>query len=262
MSPTDDDPSIGDAAESDTAITVLLDATLDADDPTSIRLLTDGDIEVHGRMPWSSNGTFLVSVSDATNRVQAIYKPESGERPLWDFPAGLWRRELATYLLARSLEWPVVPPTVERDGPMGIGSLQFFVSAHFEQHYFTVSERDEHRHALQQICVLDVLSNNTDRKGGHVLVGRDDRLWAIDHGLNFHAEFKLRTVMWDFAGEPIPTDIVESVGAFLDAGVPDDLVDLLAPDEVGALVQRARGVVSSGRFPTDPTGRRYPWPLV
>lgn len=259
-----DDPDDGDD-EDGTAqrLEDVLDATLTPDDPAVVPLLCAGAIEVHGRMPWSSNGTFLVSVDDGTRRVQAIYKPERTERPLWDFPSGLWRREVATYLLAEHLGWHVVPPTVVRpDGPLGIGSLQCYVPSEYSEHYFTLREEPTHRRALEQLCVLDLVSNNTDRKGGHVLLGHDGRIWGIDHGLSFHEEFKLRTVLWDFAGEPIPGDLVEALVDLLDLGLPGQVCELLAPEEVDAVLDRTRSVVARGVFPTDPTGRRYPWPLV
>jgi hypothetical protein len=245
----------------------LLDATLPPDDPRVPTVLACGDVELHGRMPWSSNGTFLVSVEaevDGTiQRVQAIYKPERGERPLWDFPPGLWRREVATYRLAEHLGWHVVPPTVVRtDGPLDVGSLQCFVPSEYSEHYFTLRDDPTHRPALEQLCVLDVVSNNTDRKGGHVLLGRDGGIWGIDHGLSFHEEFKLRTVLWDFSGDPLPRSLVEDVVRLIDEGVPASVAELLEPAEVEAVLMRSRALVASGRFPTDPTGRRYPWPLV
>jgi uncharacterized repeat protein (TIGR03843 family) len=246
-----------------TGIDELLDSTVSVDDPAAVDLLRSGEIEVVGRMPWSSNQTFLVNVADDVDHTQAIYKPEAGERPLWDFPPGLWRREVATWELARTLGWPVVPPTVARDdAPFGPGSLQFLVPADYRAHYFTLREIDGHRRALEQLCVLDLVANNTDRKGGHVLAALDGSIWGIDHGLNFHAEFKLRTVIWDFAGDPLPTVLVESVCAMVERGPDAPWATWLDRDERAATLERARSVVSSGRFPRDPTGRRHPWPLV
>lgn len=238
-------------------------------DPAS---LAEGDIEILGRMPYSSNGTFLVSicgVSSDHGPVQAIYKPARGERPLWDFPSGLYQREVGAYLLGRALGWEVVPPTVMRDGPLGIGSVQAFVDADFEQHYFTLLEDEGHHDALRRLCVFDLLANSTDRKGGHVLVDRDHHLWAIDNGLSFHAEFKLRTVIWDFAEEPIPRPLVDDVCGLLDGGADGQRADalteldaLLDPFERDALRARARAIVADGIFPGDPTGRRWPWPVI
>jgi uncharacterized repeat protein (TIGR03843 family) len=247
-----------------TSLDELLDSTLDVEDPAVLPLLTNGEIELVGRMPWSSNQTFLVNVRDERHHGQAVYKPQRGERPLWDFPPGLWRREVATYLLARRLGWCVVPPTVARtaDVPFGEGSLQFLVIADYAQHYFTLRDDPGHRRSLEQLCVLDLLANNTDRKGGHVLVDERGRIWGVDHGLNFAAEFKLRTVMWDFAGDPVPASLADDVVRLIDEGIDEELAALLDPFERDALLTRARAVVSSGRFPHDPTGRRHPWPLV
>jgi uncharacterized repeat protein (TIGR03843 family) len=242
----------------------LLDATVHTTDPGCAELLRSGTVEVHGRMPWSSNATYLVSVDDGTGgRIQAIYKPESGERPLWDFPTGLWRREVAFCDLARTVGWDVVPVTISRtDAPLGIGSLQAFVPSRFEEHYFTFRDRPELTHQIQQICLLDLLANNTDRKGGHVLLDHHDRLWAIDHGVAFSAEFKLRTVLWDYAQQPIPADLAADIAALIDRGLPDSFDELLSSPEREAVLDRARTVLTNGRFPSDPTGRRYPWPLV
>jgi uncharacterized repeat protein (TIGR03843 family) len=260
------DPELDDLDDDEpdgTSLDELLDSTLSVDDPAAEDLLRNGDVEVLGRMPWSSNRTFLTTVRDGTNHTQAIYKPEAGERPLWDFPPGLWRREIATFELARSLGWPVVPPTVERDdAPLGPGSLQFFVPSDYDQHYFTLRDQPRHRRALEQLCVLDLVANNTDRKGGHVLLAHDGRIFGIDHGLNFHAEFKLRTVIWDFAGDPIPASLIDDVCRILDVGSDAAWARHLDAFERDATLTRARAVMSSGRFPHDPTGRRHPWPLV
>ena len=134
-------------------------------------------------------------------RVQA----HRGERPLWDFPTGLFKREVAAYELSEALGWGLVPRTVLRaEGPLGEGSLQEFVDADFEQHYFTLYEDEQYHDQLRAICAFDLLANNTDRKSGHCLLGRDGRIYAIDNGLSFHHEFKLRTVIWEFGGEPVP----------------------------------------------------------
>ncbi len=231
------------------------------DEADAIAQLTDGEIDVIGLMPWSSNRTFLVDVH-GDQIIQAVYKPARGERPLWDFPPGLYRREVATYELSHQLGWDLVPPTVRREGPLGEGSLQLFVTADFEQHYFTILEEPAHHPALQRLCILDIIANSTDRKGGHCLLDADGHVWAIDNGLTFHHDFKLRTVIWDWADEPIPTDILDDVAALLDAGLADGLGQQLDPVEREAALTRARTIVQSGSFPVDPSGRRYPWPLV
>ncbi len=231
-------------------------------DRTAAELLARGEVAIRGRMPWASNATFLAELSLEGECTLAIYKPERGERPLWDFPPGLYKREIAAYQLSEALGWGLVPLTVCREGPYGEGSLQLFVPADFEQHYFTLRERPEHRDRLERICLFDLLANNADRKGGHCLYGEDGAIYAIDNGLTFHAETKLRTVIWDFGGEPIPTPLLDDVRRVLRGSVPAPLADLLDPAERRALLARARGVLKVGRFPLDTTGHRYPWPLV
>jgi uncharacterized repeat protein (TIGR03843 family) len=227
-----------------------------------IRLLTDGDVEVDGRMPWSSNATFLVTVRNGGDEIKAIYKPGRGERPLWDFPHGLYRREVAAWCLSEALGFGIVPPTVMRDGPFGEGSLQLFVASDFEEHYFTLYEgRPDLHDQLRTICAFDLLANNTDRKSGHCLLGLDGKVWAIDNGLCFAPAFKLRTVIWEFSGERLPADILDRIARLCD-GVPADVGEHLEEDEVEALLARTRGVLARPVFPTDTTGHRYPWPLV
>jgi uncharacterized repeat protein (TIGR03843 family) len=213
-------------------------------------------------MPWSSNATYLCEVRCGDQAMRAIYKPRRGERPLWDFPSGLDHREVAAYELSEALGWDLVPLTVLRDGPLGVGSVQAFVDADFEQHYFTLYEAGDHHDALRALCAFDLIGNNTDRKSGHVLLGLDGRVRGIDHGLMFHSEFKLRTVIWEFGGEPIPDALLEAAGALADNDLPDRLAALLDPFERDALRTRARALVRAGHFPIDETGRRYPWPLV
>ena len=231
----------------------------------ALTLLRDGDLEMVGRVPWSSNATFLMNVRHDSVEAQAIYKPHRGERPLWDFPAGLYQREAAAFLVADDLGWDLVPPTVVRDdAPLETGSLQLFVPASFEEHYYTLHEAgDAHDHAFRQICALDIVINNTDRKSGHCLLGNDGRIWAIDHGIAFHHQFKLRTVIWDFAGEPLPEDVHEDLWRFLERGLPESVAALLDPFERDALMTRTTALATVGRFPDDDTGgRRHPWPLV
>lgn len=232
-------------------------------EPDALALLATAEIVVLGRMPWSSNGTFLVDLRCADDvPAQAIYKPHQTERPLWDFPDGLYRREVAAYLLSRQLGWDLVPPTVLREGPLGIGSLQLFIPTDYDEHYFTLIEAGAQAEPLQQMCVLDVVANSTDRKGGHCLVDLDGRVWAIDNGLTFHHEFKLRTVIWEWAGESIPAALLEALVTFLDDGLDAELADLLDAFERDAVTARTQALISAGRFPTDPSGRRHPWPLL
>jgi len=225
-------------------------------------LLHNGEVEVLGRMPWSSNATFLCEVSCGTDTLRAIYKPRRGERPLWDFPSGLDHREVAAYELSQALGWDLVPLTILREGPMGMGSLQRFVDADFEQHYFTLYENEVHHDQLRAMCAFDLVGNNTDRKSGHCLLGLDGRIQGIDHGLMFHQEFKLRTVIWEFGGEPIPAPLLAAVEALAGTDLPDALAALLDPFERDAVRARAGALVRAGCFPIDESGHRYPWPLV
>jgi uncharacterized repeat protein (TIGR03843 family) len=230
--------------------------------PRTLELLRNGHLEVKGRLPWSSNGTFLVDACLGEEQTMAVYKPLRGERPLWDYPPGLYRREVAVYVVSEALGWGLVPETVVReDGPLGPGSVQRFVPSHFEEHYFTLLERPEHHEALRTIGLFDLVINNGDRKSGHCLLGEDDRIWAIDHGLCLHEEPKLRTVIWDFAGQPLPADRVDDV-ARLAASPPPELHSLLEPDEIEALGARAAHVVRRPIFPVIRSTRAYPWPLV
>ena len=247
-------------------------------------LLYERELTVVGRLPWSSNLTFLVALVDgevagdseaedseagddgvvaSPGTLHGVYKPASGEQSLWDFPDGLYRREVAAYALSEALGWGLVPPTVERhDGPFGSGSLQLFVAADYEQHYFTLFDEGDHVETLQAMCAFDIVANNADRKSGHVLLGDDGRLWGIDHGLCFHRQPKLRTVIWDFAGELVPEQLLEDLEP-LAADLPDELGRLLDDAERSAVMDRVSRLVDTGTFP-EPLGDRppYPWPLV
>jgi uncharacterized repeat protein (TIGR03843 family) len=231
---------------------------------SAIDQLRTSELTVAGRLPWSSNLTFLVTLENSgPEPLNAVYKPARGEQSLWDFPGGLYRREVAAFALSEGLRWGLVPPTVERDdGPFGPGSLQLFVEADYEQHYFTLFDQGGHDAALQATCAFDVVANNADRKSGHVLLGPDRRLWAIDHGLCFHHQPKLRTVIWDFADEPVPGNLLADLDG-LASSLPDELGRVLSAVEREALVARIRHLVDSGVFP-GPIGDRppYPWPLV
>jgi uncharacterized repeat protein (TIGR03843 family) len=233
-----------------------------ADHAERLHVLACGDIEIEGRMPWSSNATFLVDVTLGAVAGKAIYKPLRGERPLWDFEPGLHRRELAAYHLSEAMDIDLVPPTVIREGPLGEGSLQWFVDADHQQHYFTIHESREDLHdKLRDVAVFDLLANNTDRKSGHVLIDTDGHIWGIDHGLCFAADFKLRTVVWEFGGEPVPERLLPRVARIAER-VPLGIAALLSDDEVAAIAERAQWVVDHPVLPVDTSGRRYPWPLV
>lgn len=227
-----------------------------------LHVLTCGDIEIEGRMPWSSNATFLVNITCEDVVARGIYKPMRGERPLWDFEPGLHRREVAAYRLSEALGLDLVPPTVLRDGPYGEGSVQWFVDVDHRQHYFTIhEERPDLHETLRTVALFDLLANNTDRKSGHVLIDADNHIWGIDHGLCFAADFKLRTVVWEFGGEPIDGALLDAIQP-IGRAVPLEIATLLADDEVVALQERAQWVAANPVFPIDQSGRRYPWPIV
>jgi len=230
-------------------------------------ILEQGQIEMEGLVPWGSNYTFLVRVSGDGDTIDAIYKPSKGERPLWDFARGtLCLRERAAYLTGEALGWHLVPPTILRDGPHGWGSLQYFVEHDPNEHYLTL--KDRYIDQARRIALFDVLINNADRKSGHVLLTDDDRLWAIDHGVCFHPEYKLRSVIWDFAGEPIPEDLLASLVAFHSwlcyrkHPAYLELSQVLEAQEMEALNERAKWLIEGKIFPQPGPGRHYPWPLV
>ncbi len=235
-------------------------------------LLTTGEMEIMGRMPWSSNATFLVKITatgDGVNENEpnetamlGVYKPGRGERPLWDFPDGLYRREIAAWKLSEMLGWGLVPETVRRDGPHGEGSVQRFVDADFEQHYFTLYEDPKHHQALRAMCTFDLLINNTDRKSGHCLLNRDQHIYGIDNGLCFHPDPKIRTVIWEFGGEPIPTELLSDIERLLPE-LPGALSQDLTEEEIDGVRRRGQFLLQRAVFPeADPDGRCYPWPLV
>ena len=228
-------------------------------------LLAEGDLELLGRIPWATNATLLASVRHRELEGLAVYKPVRGERPLWDFPAGtLYRREVAAYLVSEQLGWRLVPPTLVREGPLGVGSLQLYVDADAEVTAFELLAAGNA--ALPRIAAFDVVTNNADRKAGHTLLGEDERVWAIDHGVCFHAEPKLRTVLWDLAGHPLEAadvaDLEALAAAAAGGGLAEHLAELLAADEIAAVAERSLGLARAGSLPAPGSGRAYPWPLV
>ncbi len=223
-------------------------------------VLLNGEFQTCELTPLGSNYTFVASLQLGQQTVRAIYKPRDGEVPLWDFPRGtLYKREYAAYLLSQVLEWDFIPRTVIREGPYGIGSVQQYVEHDPRMNYYTLSEGDAEE--LRMICCFDLVSNNTDRKANHVLVDDKGKLWGIDQGLTFHADTKIRTVIWDFGGEPIPDAYLETLtrllGQFIrPSGKFKELLDLLLPDEVIALQQRIQWVLSERTYPGIPGRRR------
>jgi hypothetical protein len=243
-----------------------LDALVTARGPAIPRALRDEPLELLGLMPGASNYTFLARAGAEPDGVLAIYKPRRGEIPLWDFPDGtLHLREVAAYVIASFLGWPNVPPTVLRDGPEGPGSAQLFVEFDPAEHYFTLEmdREDEFR----DVCLFDLVANNADRKAGHCLLGTDGAVRAIDHGVCFSDEPKLRTVIWNFVGEPIPPERLSDLERLRDAAGPggaiaEVLAELLAPAETDAMLDRIQALGTSGVFPAPGPGRPYPWPPI
>lgn len=231
-------------------------------------VLYAGEIELLGQMRYSSNGTFLVEACADGVAVPAVYKPRRGERPLWDFPDGtLCQREVAAFEVSNTLGWGIVPVTILRtEGPLGIGALQRFVEHDPEEHYFTLLADNQDR--FRQFAAYDIVVNNTDRKGGHCLHDLDNGLVVgIDHGLTFSVEWKLRTVVWDFAGEDLSKELIidlERLVSELDGGLlAKTLTPLLSPVEIAALNQRTQMLLRAGKFPHPDEGyHSVPWPLV
>ncbi len=235
-----------------------------------LEILRGGVMEEKGLLPYSSNHSFLVTVGDGESMAPAVYKPQRGENPLWDFEWGtLCKRETAAYLISSALGWDLVPPTVLRDGSRGLGSVQFFIDHDSEAHYFTVNEDARYVHAFRQLSLFDFLINNADRKSGHCLVGADGRIWAIDHGICFHTEYKLRTVIWEFSCEPIEPRLhadLETLRKQMAAGrsaLRQELRGLLADAEITAMVRRLDYLLRTGAHPAPiPQRRNYPWPPI
>lgn len=231
-------------------------------------VLENGEMETtHGLLRYSSNHTFLVTMCKDDIQVPAVYKPRRGERPLWDFPDGtLCNRERAAFLTSDVLEWGIVPPTALRGGSHGTGSVQFYIDHDPEINYFSLDEQFTPQ--LARLALFDVLVNNADRKGGHCLLDESRHIWAIDHGITFNKEHKLRTVIWDFAGQPIPDVLLEDVGrlcmALEDADSPflTKLSELLNSREIDAFRQRVERVMTTQTYPKPGPGPNYPWPAV
>ena len=234
-----------------------------------LEVLRSGTLEIESLLPWSSNYTFMVRAYQGGLELPAVYKPIQGERPLWDFPLGtLSAREYAAFLVSDVLGWDLIPPTVLRQGEHGLGTVQLFIEHDPNQHYFTFEGQPAFRNSLQRLVLLDVIINNADRKGSHVLIDDNDHIWLIDHGISFHHDEKLRTVIWDFAGEPIPEELCSSMinlEAQLNPGSDflSQLENHLNSQEIDALAERTRGLLSTMQFPNpQPNRRPYPWPPV
>lgn len=213
-----------------------------------------------------SNYTFLVDVTHEGQTYPAVYKPSRGEQPLWDFPENtLALREVAAYQVSEALGLHFVPFTVLReDGPYGAGSLQQYIEYNPEYHYFNFTGED--KNCLRPVAFFDLLINNADRKGSHVFFEEEThKLWAIDHGVCFHEEDKLRTVIWDFAGHAVPEDLLEALSSFLFplSSDPAFLAPYLSPAEIAALQKRGERLLAARLFPRPPADRRaFPYPPV
>lgn len=219
-----------------------------------------GNYEIKGQFTFGSNYTFLVSVQHEGSEYAAVYKPLRGEQPLWDFPENtLAGREVAAYLVSEHLGFHIVPfTTLREDGPFGAGSLQQYIDYDPEYHYFSFGEED--RQLLKPVVLFDLLCNNADRKGSHVFFEKDTHhLYAIDHGICFHEESKLRTVLWDFSGQVIPPDLLAPLSTV--KMLSPALEPYLSPRELSALCARADSILKRGTFPRQPRDRRaMPWP--
>jgi hypothetical protein len=231
-------------------------------------LLEHGNIEAVELIPWGSNYTFAaLLVGQDGARCYGVYKPRRGEVPLRDFPHGtLYKREVAAYRLSRHLGWDLVPPTVIREqGPHGIASLQLYVEPRAGAAGQYERLRESHRCDLQRMAVFDLLANNADRKGGHCLLDVRGHVWGIDHGLTFHTVPKLRTVIWDYCGEPIPAELVIQLHEVrVDPGrlraLEHDLASLITPQEWDALLHRWDRLLANPCFPNLDPYRNVPWP--
>jgi hypothetical protein len=233
------------------------------------RLLRDCALEPLGFISSASNGTMLCTLGPPVDNRYAIYKPEAHERPLWDFPGALYLREVAAYEVSEFLGWGIVPPTVERDGPRGVGSVQLFVPHDPAQHYFELVEDPTWEQQLTRIAVFDMVTNNADRKGGHVLLAaHEPRLYGIDNGLTFHQQPKLRTVVWDQSHVPFDPTWQADLRRLRDCLRQDGpfrrrLHELLAVTEVRVLAERADQVSRMRHIPdVHPDERWYPWPPI
>ncbi|MEI6290939.1 MAG: SCO1664 family protein [Chloroflexota bacterium] len=225
---------------------------------------SQGSLDLKGQFTLGSNYTFLVKVGYQGQELDAVYKPQKGEQPLWDFPENtLSGREVAAYIVSQHLGWKLVPYTIFRvEGPFGPGSLQQFIQYNPNYHYFNMKPADKQK--LRPVVLFDHLTNNADRKGSHVFFEKRSRhLFAIDHGLCFNTDDKHRTVIWDFAGESIPAEYLADMHKIShpSAQLQEELSFYLNADELEALALRAETLVKTAIFPQPPTDRRaFPYP--
>lgn len=231
-----------------------------------LALLSEGKIEPVGLLPGASNDTFLCTVAHGNLETYAVYKPRDGETPLWDFAEGtLYHREMAAYVVSEALGWDLVPPTVIRDGPLGVGMVQLFIDHEPAEHYLTLA--GAHADVFRRVAAFDLVVNNADRKSGHCLLQRGTgRIFVVDHGVTFHVQPKLRTVIWDHAGEALSasvrTDLARLSTELAAGDVRTMLDELLEPDELDALEARTSALIHHAVYPEPGPGSPYPWPPI
>lgn len=230
---------------------------------TSAEILEDGVVKVEGRLVDASNATLFTEIELSGQTVRAIYKPISGERPLWDFQSGtLAFRERAAYLLSEAMGFHLVPLTILRDGPFGEGAFQLWIdideSVDLALYFREINEN------LRKVALFDAVINNTDRKIGHLLPAETGHLFVCDHGVTFHEEDKLRTVLWQWSGQPLNADEIAILSSLKDAitnGLIAELPQLLSTIEIDALLMRIDRLISESTFPEpNPDWPAVPWP--
>ncbi len=240
----------------------------------ALEILRRGTVDIEGLLPHSSNYTFLVRVVHAGEQTYAVYKPMRGERPLWDFPHGtLYKREYAAYLVSEAGGFGLVPPTVVCDdthAPLGIGSLQLFIPHNPRVHLRLLARQRSHERTIHRLVAFDYLVNNADRKSGHCLQDANRRIWAIDHGICFHEEEKLRTVLWDLCGQPLAADVIHLLTALQQhiqqpqteaESLLHALHHLLSHAEIAALHRRLDHLLTTRTYPApDHDYPTVPWP--
>ena len=245
------------------------DTAWDPEHPEIERLLRESAVTDSGLIPSASNYVFVLALEGGEARAgYAVYKPARGEQPLWDFPPDIYRREIASYLVSDAIGWRLVPPTILREAglPHGLGSVQAFIPTDHDCTFFDL--RDAHADAMRRMATFDWLTNNADRKGGHVLQGADGHIWGIDNALSFHVEEKLRTVIWDYAGDPVPETLLTDVATFIDTFHAESalwtaLGEYLEAEELAQMRTRGQEILRQRIFPQPPDWRRpYPWPLI
>ncbi|MCH2311506.1 MAG: phosphatidylinositol kinase [SAR202 cluster bacterium] len=231
------------------------------------QLLESAKIVSGGELLIGSNSTFLVNLEAYDGKImRAIYKPREGERPLYDYPdKTLYRREYATFLMSQFLGWPNIPLTVIREGPLGIGTLQRFVHFDPNKDYFTL--RVNRLADMASVSLFDFLVNNGDRKGGHLIEDLKGKIWSIDHGLTFHNEFKLRTVMFEYCGKSVPKEFIDDAKSLVfqleSKQAPYDiLAEQISNVEIDALISRLQLIIEKPQHPVLDPYFDVPWPLV